>query len=101
MARTCIVVPCYNEELRLDVSAFEHYLRLTQDICFVLVNDGSKDGTLAVLNQRRQKHPDRIRALDVNPNQGKAEAVRRGMLLAMGDDEYAYAGFWDADLATP
>ncbi len=100
-ARTCIVVPCYNEEARLDVSAFEQYLSVTNDVCFVLVNDGSKDSTLAVIQALAAKHPRRIRALDVTPNQGKAEAVRRGMLLAMQGQEFDYAGFWDADLATP
>jgi dolichyl-phosphate beta-glucosyltransferase len=100
-ARTCVVVPCYNEEARLDVRAFEEYLSLTANVCFVLVNDGSKDSTLAVIQALAAKHPERVRALDVNPNQGKAEAVRRGMLLAMEGNDFEYAGFWDADLATP
>ncbi len=101
VARTCIVVPCYNEEERLDIPAFEQYVADTIDVCFVLVDDGSKDSTLSIIQGLAAKHPDRIRALDVAPNQGKAEAVRRGMLLAMEGQRFDYAGFWDADLATP
>ena len=98
---TCIVVPCYNEATRLDSAAFDAYVSTTSDVSFVLVNDGSSDATLSVLQTLAQKHPSRVRALDIQPNQGKAEAVRRGMLLAMEGGEFEFAGFWDADLATP
>ena len=99
--RTCLVVPCYNEQARLDVPAFEKFIALVEDVSFVFVNDGSKDATLEILLALQQKYPEQVRALDVQPNQGKAEAVRRGMLLAMSDQNFDYAGFWDADLATP
>jgi len=98
---TCIVVPCYNEATRFESAAFEQYLTSIANVSFVLVNDGSTDSTLTVLQALADKHPTRVRVLDVKPNQGKAEAVRRGMLLAMESSEFAYAGFWDADLATP
>jgi putative flippase GtrA len=98
---TCVVVPCYNEETRFDSAAFDAYLATTNDVSFVLVNDGSRDATLTVLEALAAKHPSRVRVLDVQPNQGKAEAVRRGMLLATEGSEFEYAGFWDADLATP
>lgn len=98
---TCVVVPCYNEETRFDSAAFDAYLASTHDVSFVLVNDGSRDATLGVLEALAAKHPSRVRVLDVQPNQGKAEAVRRGMLLATEGSTFEYAGFWDADLATP
>jgi dolichyl-phosphate beta-glucosyltransferase len=101
MASTCIVVPCYNEEKRLDVAAFAQYLEQPSGVRFMLVNDGSKDGTLGVLQQLASRFPARVSVLDINPNQGKAEAVRRGMLQAMAAADVEYAGFWDADLATP
>jgi putative flippase GtrA len=100
-AKSCIVVPCYNEESRFDAEAFGRYLDATTDVSFVLVNDGSTDGTLGVLEGLASKYPERVRTLDVQPNGGKSEAVRRGMQLAISDREYDYAGFWDADLATP
>ncbi|HEY0468770.1 MAG TPA: GtrA family protein [Polyangiaceae bacterium] len=100
-ASTCVVVPCYNEASRFDSAAFDAYVSTTSEVSFVLVNDGSSDATLTVLQALAQKHPSRVRVLDVQPNQGKAEAVRRGMLLAMENGEFQYAGFWDADLATP
>jgi len=94
VARVALVVPCYNEAHRLDTDAFRNFKLSGHQIEFLFVNDGSTDSTLQILQS--------IGATIVNleKNSGKAEAVRRGMLAAIerGPD---YAGFWDADLATP
>jgi dolichyl-phosphate beta-glucosyltransferase len=99
MPGTAIVVPCYNEASRLAPSAFGHFAR-TGVAHLILVNDGSTDGTLALLRDIAAKAGDCVTVLDLSPNGGKAEAVRRGMLqgIALGMDR---VGFWDADLATP
>ena len=98
--RTWIVVPCYNEADRLNVAEFKAYLALRQDVGFVFVNDGSTDGTLIMLRDLECGGNGRVAIIDQQPNQGKAEAVRVGMLQAFqyGSD---YAGYFDADLATP
>jgi dolichyl-phosphate beta-glucosyltransferase len=98
--RIHIVVPCYNEAARLPQSAFDDFLSRHDDVGFVLVNDGSKDETLEVLRKLEGRWPGRVEVVDQQPNQGKAEAVRVGMLRAM-DGRGTYAGFFDADLATP
>src|SRR4051794_37362747 len=99
--KTCIVIPCFNEESRIDLPAFESFLAASNDIQLVMVNDGSTDGTMSVLSSLAEQHPGRVRALDLGFNQGKAEAVRQGMLMALETPGVEYAGFWDADLATP
>jgi dolichyl-phosphate beta-glucosyltransferase len=98
--RVWVVVPCYDEEKRLDTAAFERYLRSHPDFGFIFVNDGSSDGTLRVLSGIGDHFPARARVIDQQPNQGKAEAVRVGMLQAL-DGGALYAGYFDADLATP
>ena len=94
--RSLIVVPCYNEERRLPVQAFRDFTAAD----FLFVNDGSSDDTLETLKQLCCASPDTIRIRDQQPNQGKAEAVRVGMVEALetGAD---FVGYWDADLATP
>src|SRR5207244_9537873 len=86
----------YDEEHRLDVGAF----RSCRDADFHFVNDGSRDGTLAVLQSLVAEDPGRFHLLNLPQNRGKAEAVRLGMLAAM-ERSPAYVAFWDADLATP
>jgi dolichyl-phosphate beta-glucosyltransferase len=100
-ARCIVVVPCYNEEARLRPRQFSEFLAGDDQVNFLFVNDGSSDGTLRVLESLRAKHPDRIEVLDKQPNGGKAEAVRGGMLHATAVSGLSYTGFWDADLATP
>jgi len=97
---TIVVVPCFDEQERLDVDAFLAFAEDHPDIRFLLVDDGSGDDTLSVLQSLASRRPDAFSVLPLSPNQGKAEAVRRGILLAL-DRSPARVGFWDADLATP
>jgi glycosyltransferase involved in cell wall biosynthesis len=92
--RAAIVVPCYNEENRLDTEAFRRFAAPGHEVSFLFVNDGSRDGTLRLLQSAG------LEVLDLERNSGKAEAVRRGIVAAMEKAPDA-VGFWDADLATP
>lgn len=98
--QTTIVIPCYNEAERLNKDVFLAYLDGHPEVGLVFVNDGSSDRTLEMLMAMAEAHP-QVHYLDVQPNGGKAEAVRRGMLHAAEHFHSEYIGFWDADLATP
>ena len=100
---TTIVVPCYNEENRLDKDAILAYAQ-HNDVDFQMVNDGSSDETSSVLSSMLKTLPERIGVLDLPTNVGKAEAVRAGFCAALKQapsDQPHYIGYWDADMATP
>ncbi|OIN58844.1 glycosyltransferase [Arsenicibacter rosenii] len=98
--KTCIIVPCYNEAERLPVTAFQEYLRDNPGIHICFVDDGSQDNTKAVLQQLEAAMPTQVTALILPQNQGKAGAVRAGM-LHKAPELYDCLGYLDADLATP
>jgi dolichyl-phosphate beta-glucosyltransferase len=95
-----IVIPCFNEARRLKVDQFKAYADADRAHRFVFVNDGSTDATLKVVQTLHQDDPQHCAYVDLPRNVGKGEAVRRGLLAAfeMNPD---FAGYWDADLATP
>jgi glycosyltransferase involved in cell wall biosynthesis len=99
LRRRVVVVPCFNEVARLDADAV---VSLLDDACtdVLFVDDGSTDGTRALLQALARVHAPRVRVLAIDDNRGKGEAVRRGLLAAVeaGAD---VVGFLDADLSTP
>jgi glycosyltransferase involved in cell wall biosynthesis len=94
-----IIIPSYNEELRLPgtLDRIAAYLQRSQDATEVLVvDDGSKDRTAAVAESYRGKIPS-LRVVSNGVNRGKGYSVRHGVQEARG----RIALFTDADLSAP
>jgi dolichyl-phosphate beta-glucosyltransferase len=98
-ATVAVVVPCFNEAARLAREAFLGFAREHRSIRFIMVDDGSSDGTRELLAGLHEVLPEQFELLALARNHGKAEAVRRGILRAL--DLAPYVGYWDADLSTP
>jgi dolichyl-phosphate beta-glucosyltransferase len=101
MQEVCVVVPCFNEEHRLRQADFLSFIagHPTASLCFV--DDGSRDGTVSVLEALRSHCPERILVHRLAKNAGKAEAVRGGVLHVAASGPWPILGYWDADLSTP
>lgn len=79
-----VVIPLYNEERRLEAGltgARELVTLVEGPVELVFVDDGSTDGTLALL---RQRAPQAARIL-AEPHRGKGGALAAGVRAAKGD----------------
>jgi dolichyl-phosphate beta-glucosyltransferase len=94
-----IVVPCFDEAARLVPAGLVELAERT-GATIVLVDDGSTDGTGALLQAVVDVHPERFRLIPLPVNVGKGETVRRGLLQAL-ESGAGVVGYYDADLATP
>lgn len=97
---TIVIIPCFNEALRLDVRAFAEFVAGCREVALLFVDDGSTDDTPLVLERLRQQYPQQIYTMRLGQNFGKAEAVRRGMLAAIRRTP-KLVGYFDADLSAP
>ncbi|MCI1734750.1 MAG: glycosyltransferase family 2 protein [Bacilli bacterium] len=100
MKTVSIVLPCYNEEesLPLYFKAVDPILATIKDyqVGFVLVNDGSKDKTLEVMEKLYQTRND-ITIVNEAKNYGQNPAFTAGLEQAKGD----YVITMDSDLQDP
>jgi dolichyl-phosphate beta-glucosyltransferase len=94
-----LVIPAFNEELRLGPTLERLHAHLSaQPMSYeiLVVDDGSRDGTRAVVEAATARIPNLILVCQ-RPNRGKGAAVRRGMLSARGRVRV----MWDADCSMP
>jgi glycosyltransferase involved in cell wall biosynthesis len=97
-----IIIPAYNEESRLPrtLTRIRDYFAgknvSPSQIEILVVDDGSRDGTVQIAEQWARELPS-VRWVSNGDNRGKGFSVRHGMLEARG----RIALFTDADLSSP
>jgi len=99
VTKLSVVVPAYNEEERLGATLdrlLEYLASQPRAWELVVVDDGSRDGTRALVEAAAAKHPE-VRLIANGRNRGKGYSVKHGMLAATGDAVL----FSDADLSSP
>ena len=100
MKKISIIIPAYNEEESLPI-LYDRLENLIDNINnyefeILFINDGSKDKTLEIIKEIRQKDQ-RICYVDFSRNFGKEIAMMAGLDYATGDCVI----FMDADLQDP
>lgn len=95
-----IIIPCYNESSRLELSTFIDFARTHKSSTLCLVNDGSADMTRSTLAEIKNLVHDNVHVFNVEKNAGKANAVRQGALFLYKESNVETIGFLDADLST-
>ena len=93
-----IIVPVFNEEDNMESleKALGEYLpHAACKACVLVVDDGSKDSSLARIQDICQRHPDFF-YISLQKNSGLSAAMKAGIDVA----ESAYVGYMDADLQT-
>lgn len=92
-----IVMPAYNEAQYIEANLVETVLTLEgfgYDFEVIVVDDGSPDDTHINAARARLRHPERIRVVRYDRNQGKGNALICGTRYATGE----YVVFLDADM---
>ena len=88
MTKISVVIPCYYSEKNItDVveETIKEFDKLNNYCCeFILVNDGSDDGTFEKISQLAEKYPF-VTGVDLARNFGQHNAIIAGMKLAKGD----------------
>lgn len=98
--KVSVVVPIFNEEANLEeflrrlLAVLDGSERLYE---VVLVDDGSRDGSLEILKSWAVKRPDRVRVLELSRNFGQHQAILAGFRDVTGDVVVTL----DADLQNP
>lgn len=100
MKKVSIIIPCYNEQESLP-HLYDALVALSKSLPkyeweFLFINDGSKDGTLSILEKLFQKDK-RVSYVDLSRNFGKERAMLAGFDYVSGD----CAVIMDADLQDP
>ena len=92
MKKVSVIVPVYNVEKFLKRCLNSLVNQTLKDIEIIIINDGSKDNSQAIIDEYKAKYPDIIKAYYVE-NGGVAKARNYALNYVTGE----YIGFVDSD----
>ena len=102
MPKISVIIPCYYNEENIPVTSkelIENENLFPADVVFeyVMIDDGSKDGTFEALKKFKAEFPDKVKVVKLSGNFGSYTAILAGMKHATGDCNVVIA----ADLQDP
>jgi dolichol-phosphate mannosyltransferase len=95
-AHVSVVIPVFNEAQTLEacVNRLLTVLAPVYPLEIILVDDGSQDGSVSIAQRLSASHPQTVRLLRHEVNQGKGAALHTGFAAARGD----FVAIQDADM---
>lgn len=86
--RISVIIPVFNQMRKISYSIEK--IKQAVELAFsnyelIVVNDGSTDNTLTILNGIAKTDDEHVRVISYTPNRGKGYAVRQGVLHSQGD----------------
>lgn len=90
--KVSVIVPVYNMEKYLNQCMDSLVNQTLKNIEIIVINDGSTDKSLEILNNYKKKYPNKVKIID-QENQGISVARNNGLKIASGK----YVGFVDSD----
>lgn len=92
MFKVSVIIPVYNTEQYLEDCLDSVFGQTLKELEVILVNDGSTDSSLKIMEKYQAQYPDRVKLLS-KENGGQATARNMAIPLCTGE----YIGFVDSD----
>ncbi|MEZ4806809.1 MAG: polyprenol monophosphomannose synthase [Flavobacteriales bacterium] len=97
MTKRLVIIPTYNEKENIR-DIIGHVLGLERPFDVLVVDDGSPDGTGAIVQDLQQQHPGRVHLIERSGKQGLGTAYIAGFHWAIAQG-YAHIFEMDADFS--
>lgn len=102
MPKLSVIIPCYFNESNIPVTIMELLKNesiFPENVSFeyIMIDDGSKDGTLDELLKFKSEYPEKVKVIKLSGNFGSYNAILAGMNYATGNCNVILA----ADLQDP
>ncbi|AQR96931.1 glycosyltransferase family 2 protein [Clostridium saccharoperbutylacetonicum] len=93
MIKVSIIVPVHNSEIYLHKCLDSLVNQSLEEIEIILINDNSTDESINILQEYKNRYPNKIILIDLKEIQGPGGARNEGLNIASGQ----YIGFVDSD----
>jgi glycosyltransferase involved in cell wall biosynthesis len=93
-----IIIVFYNNEIDLHRNVFNDLLTIKNHIHLCLVNNGSKDGTLNILEEQMEISGMEGTIIDIKQNKGNSTAIRAGARYLLNQNKVNHIGYIQIDM---